>query len=165
VLRFANAAALANGGAAAGVVGQAGFTTGSSGLSAQRIALFHSHISTDATGNLFVADTLNNRALRFATVIPTPPAPPTARPVVRISGAKQVTTSKEFYTVRGTAKAQGGLLRVSYNQNDQGFLLARGKAKWTARLELVRGRNRVVFYAVNREGKLSKPQTIIIFRR
>jgi len=166
VLLFNGAATSANGAPATNLFGQSSWTTGTSGLTAQRIALFYSHISTSATGLVFLADTLNNRVLRFpnSTPKPTPTPTPSKPPTVRINGRAEVFTTKIIYTLSGTASGgSGGIQRVSYNLNKQGYLIARGKLKWSVKLHLRPGRNEVVVYAVDKGGKLSKPKSVLIF--
>lgn len=169
VLQFLGASDLTPGATADGVIGQSSFTSGTSGISSQRIALFYSHVSTDAAGDVFVADTLNNRALRFSVYIPPTPTPtpvPSKPPTVKISAKPEVFTAKTIYTLRGTASGgSGGIQRISYNLNNQGYLFAKGTKKWNVRLQLRRGRNKVVVYAVDKGGKLSKPKSVLIFRQ
>jgi sugar lactone lactonase YvrE len=67
VLRFTNAATKPNGANADGVLGQATFTTATSATTQSGMAGTCS-VSVDAAGNLYVADTYNNRVLRFNAV-------------------------------------------------------------------------------------------------
>ena len=64
VLRFDNAAAKANGANADGVLGQADFTTGTSGLISTKMNR-PMGVYADAAGRLWVCEDDNNRALRF----------------------------------------------------------------------------------------------------
>ena len=64
VLRFDNAAAKANGAAADAVLGQPDLTTGSSGLSATKMAEPFG-VFVDAGGRLWVSEDVNCRVLRF----------------------------------------------------------------------------------------------------
>lgn len=64
VLRFDNAAAKPNGAAADGVLGQPDFTTGSSGLTQNKMFNPNS-VWIDAGGHLWVSDYTNRRVLRF----------------------------------------------------------------------------------------------------
>lgn len=64
VLRFDNAATIASGSGADGVLGQSDFITFASGLSATRMD-GPAGITVSANGTLWVADTFNNRVLRF----------------------------------------------------------------------------------------------------
>ncbi|MDP2365144.1 MAG: T9SS type A sorting domain-containing protein [Ignavibacteria bacterium] len=64
VMRFDNASAKPNGSNADGVLGQANFTTGTSGLSASTMSAPWG-VYADVTGKLWVADRSNNRVLRF----------------------------------------------------------------------------------------------------
>jgi DNA-binding beta-propeller fold protein YncE len=64
VLRFESAAAKANGAIADGVLGQADFTTGTSGLSSTKMNR-PMGVYADVPGRLWVCEDDNNRALRF----------------------------------------------------------------------------------------------------
>jgi streptogramin lyase len=64
VLRFDNAASKANGAAADGVLGQSDFVTGSSGLSANKMAEPFG-VFVDPGGRLWVSEDVNCRVLRF----------------------------------------------------------------------------------------------------
>jgi DNA-binding beta-propeller fold protein YncE/predicted esterase len=64
VVRFENAAAKANGANADGVLGQADFTTGTSGLSSTKMNR-PMGVYADVAGRLWVCEDDNNRALRF----------------------------------------------------------------------------------------------------
>lgn len=64
VLRFENAAAKANGANADGVLGQADFTSGTSGLSSTKMNR-PMGVYADTAGRLWVCEDNNNRAIRF----------------------------------------------------------------------------------------------------
>ncbi len=64
VLRFENAAAKGNGANADGVLGQADFTTGTSGLSSTKMNR-PMGVYADTAGRLWVCEDNNNRAIRF----------------------------------------------------------------------------------------------------
>ena len=64
VLRFDNAAAKANGANADGELGQPNFTSGSSATTQNGLGYPYS-MTVDTGGRLWVADTFNNRVLRF----------------------------------------------------------------------------------------------------
>src|SRR5690606_1625649 len=64
ILRFDGAASKADGAAANGVLGQANFTTSDTGLSANGLNNPQG-VAVDGNGRLWVADTFNNRVLRF----------------------------------------------------------------------------------------------------
>jgi sugar lactone lactonase YvrE len=64
VLRFASGAALANGAAAEGVLGQPNFTSNTSALTASGMNR-PSGVAVDSAGRLWVADGVNARVLRF----------------------------------------------------------------------------------------------------
>ncbi len=65
VLRFANAAAKTNGAAADQVLGQANFVSNGTAVSATRMQAPYG-VSVDVTGTLWVADSFNQRILRFS---------------------------------------------------------------------------------------------------
>ncbi len=66
VLRFADVLALSNGAAPDGVLGEPNFTTGSANARATRAGMSGPMaLALDAGGRLWVADTANNRVLRF----------------------------------------------------------------------------------------------------
>lgn len=64
VLRFASVAALSNGAAAEGVLGQPDVTSSSGAAGASGLSFPHS-LTVDSAGRLWVADTGNSRVLRF----------------------------------------------------------------------------------------------------
>lgn len=64
ILRWDNAASLANGANANGVIGQGNFTNNSGGLGADELTT-PLGLAVDSLGGLFVADAQNNRVLRF----------------------------------------------------------------------------------------------------
>jgi len=170
VVRFDGAAALSSGAPEAGVLGQASFLTGSAGLSAQRLALYADTTTRNATqltidpdGNLWLADSLNNRVLRFIYTAPTPVVPviPTT---VTLTGKKKITTSKANYTLRGTATSSAGIRRVSYNQNDEGYVKATGTTSWKAKIKLPFGRTKIVINSVALDGTVSTPVKVTIDR-
>lgn len=65
VLKFTNAASLPNGAAASVVLGQTNFTTASTGTSQSTFNRTNG-VAVDILGNLWVADELNDRVLKFA---------------------------------------------------------------------------------------------------
>ncbi len=64
VLRFNNAASIGSGAPANGVLGQVDFTDNTPGTSASKLRS-PAGLITDAQGNLYIADQVNNRVLRF----------------------------------------------------------------------------------------------------
>lgn len=96
VLRFDNASAKMNGEAADGVLGQMDFTTGSTGLAANR---FHAPYGVHLTpsGTLWVADRGNNRVLAF----------PAASTLAPGSNASVVLGQNDFITKTQLAPAAG----------------------------------------------------------
>jgi sugar lactone lactonase YvrE len=64
VLQFSNAASATNGASANGVLGQPNFTTSASATS-QNGMYYPEGVAADGSGNLYVAEYINNRVLRF----------------------------------------------------------------------------------------------------
>jgi sugar lactone lactonase YvrE len=79
ILRFANAAALANGASAEAVIGQSDFTTGTAGLPGAGGLNQPFELHVDGSGRLWVSDRNNNRVLMYtgASSLPATGATPT----------------------------------------------------------------------------------------
>jgi len=67
VLRFANAATRSNGAFADGLFGQSNFLANGTGITQSTFGATPWAVAVDTMGNLWVADTTNNRVLRFAS--------------------------------------------------------------------------------------------------
>lgn len=97
VLRFDNAAAKANGSAADGVLGQADFTTKTTGTTATTMNAPWG-VAVDGAGRLWVADRSNSRVLRFDSA------------AIRANGAAaNGVLGQALFTTSTYAKTQGGL--------------------------------------------------------
>ncbi len=156
ILRYADTATLTKGAAASTVVGQANFLTGSAGLSAKNLSLYTGNqIWVDATSSLWVADTLNNRVLRFLADAP---------PTIRVTSSRRVTTTKSKITIRGTAADDIGVRRVSYELGDGPFNRCVGTTNWTATFSIPVGRTRITIQSVDTNEKASAKAFVVVTR-
>jgi sugar lactone lactonase YvrE len=69
ILRFSSASAFSSGAAAEAVIGQANFTTGTTGAASASKLSGPQGIALDSAGNLWVADTVFNRVLCFPSAV------------------------------------------------------------------------------------------------
>ncbi len=144
ILGFPAAAALLPAAPATYVLGQPDFKTGDPGLSDKAFGPPW-RVAGGPAGSLYVADRSNNRVLRFAPVeIVAPPA--VARPVVKISGAKKLTTAKAKLTVKG--KATGQVASVTYRIGGKPARKAKGTASWKFTAALRPGPNKITVTAI-----------------
>ncbi len=153
VLRWDNAADRTDGGNATAVIGQATFTAKLPGLSSKRVALLDGHLGADAAGNLWVADRLNNRVLRFSAT----DNPPT----VAVNGRLSLFTRGSTITLSGTAADDNGIARVSYQLGSRQYVRAQGTTSWRARIKLPEGTNRLNIRSVDTAGQAS--DAVIVF--
>jgi sugar lactone lactonase YvrE len=159
VVRFDNAAAKPNGAPADGVVGQPDFSTTSSGLNAQKFGLPTS-IWVDATGALWVADSTNNRILRFS-----PPKPDTTPPVIKVAGKKKITTTRPRLKIKGAASDASGIAEIRYKLATGGFKKAGGTTTWSFVARLRPGKNLIRVFAIDTVGNQSKTVKLRITRK
>ncbi len=132
VLRFANAAALGNGTAASGVLGQPGLTTcdAAAAPTASTIAA-PSDVAIDSAGRLWVADVGGNRVLRFdqaATKTDGAAADGVLGQSTFATGDAG-TTQSTFRQPLGVAVDAGGTLWVSDTNNSRILRFANAAAK------------------------------------
>ncbi len=163
LLRYDNTSLLGNGDPATGVVGQAGFVTSSSGVTAQKISLQFNHLWVNPAGDLWLADRLNNRVLHFNYV--SPPVVPVVTSTFTLTGGKKIKTTRAVVTLRGTATASAGIRRVSYNLNDEGYVRAKGTTNWKAKIRIPLGRSKIVINSVALDGTISPPLKVIVTRK
>jgi hypothetical protein len=74
----------------------------------------------------------------------------------RITEPKAIRVTNAAITLRGTARGDD-LTSVVYSVNDSPEQPATGTSEWSAEITLQPGVNRVVVYAVDDEGKRSRP--------
>ncbi|MGC1481228.1 MAG: matrixin family metalloprotease [Chthoniobacterales bacterium] len=82
-------------------------------------------------------------------------------------GNRRVTTNNRRFVLRGTATRAAGVSRVFLENNRFRRLEfeASGVARWRARVDLRRGRNRVKVFAEKRNGRTERIGTVIIRSR
>ncbi len=136
VLGFPRAATLGNGASATIVLGQADLGQSKQPAKAsERNFLVAKQICGGPGGSLLIADSALNRVLRFSPLNIVPP--PIAKPSVKISGAKNVTTAKAKLTIKG--KATGQVTSVTA-KIDKKTVKARGTASWSLKVALKPGK-------------------------
>jgi sugar lactone lactonase YvrE len=114
VLRFASGAALVNGAAAEGVLGQPDFTSSSPDTTASRMR-YPLSVAIDNTGRLWVADSSNNRVLRFDSAASKPNGAPADAVLGQLdfTSAIQATTASHMFFPGGVAVDSSGYLWVA----------------------------------------------------
>jgi hypothetical protein len=119
VLRFANAASLANGANAASVLGQSNFTNDTKATT-QNGMDDPIGLAIDASGNLYVVDSKNNRVLRFANAASLPNGANATR-VLGQSGFTNSTkaTSQNGLDTPNDVAVGGGVLYVADTKNNR----------------------------------------------
>jgi sugar lactone lactonase YvrE len=120
VLRFDNAIALANGAPASGVLGQTGFNTNTTGISASQFNAPIS-LSADSSGNLWVVDAFNNRAVRFDNAAAKSNGAPANGVIGQpdFSTTTSATTARQFSLPISVFVDEQGALWVSDNLNQR----------------------------------------------
>lgn len=156
LLRFNNASTKPTGAAADGVLGQPDFT---SNLSAStRRGLVYPNIKpfVDAKGCLWIADSGNNRVLRFS---------PDATPPLLVVTAPGKITKKPKLTFKGTATDAYGISKVEYRIGKGPLKLATGTTAWSFTTKLVKGKNTITVIATDEDGIASPSRVIKITRK
>lgn len=168
---FDDAAGLAIGSPANGVVGQTDFVTDGFGLSASQLTLPATPF-LDASGRLWVPDFINRRVLRFSPVaaptpIPTPtpqptPTPEPERPTLKAKGKTKISTDKKRIVLRGQAFDS---TKVRYKTGKGRFKKVKGASRrWKIRVRL-KSPKTIVRVQATGPGGTSKPIRYIIRRR
>ncbi len=161
VLGFTGAAGLGNGAAATIVLGQPDFQTLQPAPISASVFSSPWQIGGGPAGSLLVVDAGYSRVLRYSPMQPVAPPTP-AKPVVKISGAKKLTTSKAKLTIKG--KATGQVTSVTYQIGSKPAKKAKGAASWKFTAALKPGKNKI---AVTAHGSSwdSAPAKITITRK
>ncbi len=85
-------------------------------------------------------------------------------PAVAVSGAQSITTTASSITIKGTAAAPAGVARVSYQVGTAGYLHAKGTKSWSATITLKKGKSRIEFRSVDKNGDVSDPVYVNVTR-
>ena len=159
---FDNAAAVASGGAASGVLGQTTFTSAASGLTQSAFNL-PSGVFQDVSGHVWVSDFANRRALRF-TALPTPAL---QAPLISLRGKAKRTTAAAKLQIDGLSGDEDGtVVSVKGNVNSGSYTNAKGTSPWhyIAR-HLKYGTNHIKIRAIDNSGLKSAFLRVTIIRR
>ena len=162
VLRFDSASSKSIGANADGVIGQPDFVsslTGSTSENAKRL-FKPRNLQFDSAGGLWVADTEDNRVVRFA---PPAPAKDTIKPVLVIGKYAKMTKASKV-TLQGTASDQGGIKKVQYRIGTATAKIASGTTRWKFSAPLKKGSNKIQVFATDAAGNVSPSKTVIIKR-
>jgi sugar lactone lactonase YvrE len=149
VLYHKNPASKANGAAPDGVIGQPDLTTITAGTTAQKLARPYGGLDFDLTGNLWVADYGNNRALRF------PGDWTVASPQVKGKVPKSPKRGK--LDLKGTAADRSGVAEVRYRVGKGAFKAASGTTAWKLSAKLKPGTNVIEIVTEDGAGNVSAP--------
>ncbi len=164
VMGFPHAATLENGAPAAFVLGQPGLKTAvAPGPPTAKNFGAPFQITGGPDGALLVVDGGFNRVLRFSPVeivVSKPPAP--SQPVVKISGAKKVTTPKAKLTIKGSAT--GEVTSVTYRIGSKPAKAAKGTGSWSIKVALKPGKNKITVTAHGPGGD-STPVKVTVTRK
>ncbi len=164
VLGFPAAAlALASGARATRVIGQPGLGSGGAPASPSERNFSHPwQICGGPGGSLFIADQGYNRVLRFSPTEIVVPVPAPAVPTVKITGKKNLTTTKPKLTIKG--KATGQVTSVTYRIGSKPAKKAKGTASWSIQAALKPGKNKLTVTAHGPGGD-SAPARLTVIRK
>ena len=156
LLRFSSISTKANGAAADGVIGQADFVTGTSAVSSQAFNFPRGTAFVDATGSLWIADSFNNRVLRFA--------PDTKKPTLVVTSNVPGSTTNAKLTIKGTASDNSSVSKVQFQVNGGAAKDATGTTTWQFKASLKPGQNTIKVFAVDSVGNKSVIKTLKVTR-
>lgn len=155
ILRFGNAATLADGAAANLVLGQPDFvTSGAPPVSAANFIAVH--LSGGPDGGVLVSDS-NHRLLRFDPV--------NVAPTITLSGPKSRTTRAKRLVIRGTATDSDGSLASMSGRLNNKTIRVTGTTSWSVNAALKPGRNTIRVQSIDNLGLASGLVTATVTRR
>ena len=156
VLRFNNASTKPSGAAADGVLGQSDFTSGLPATTRRGMNSPGYRPFVDTTGSLWIADSDNNRVLRFS-----PDATP---PLLAVTAPAKV-TKKPKLVIKGTASDTYGISKVEYRIGKGPLRLATGTTAWSFKANLKKGKNTITVIATDVDGIQSLSKVVKITRK
>ncbi|MCP5545547.1 MAG: NHL repeat-containing protein [Akkermansiaceae bacterium] len=151
LLRFDNISSKPSGAAADGVVGQKDFTSSDDTTSARGPIDAYGQPHLDPKGNLWIADTENNRVLRFP--------PDVTKPLLTVKKPAKKVTKKKL-KVSGTASDQYGVAKVQYKLGKGAVKTASGTTSWSFNVKLAEGKNKLTVWSIDSVGNQSPAKTI-----
>jgi DNA-binding beta-propeller fold protein YncE len=173
LLRFSNASTKSSGAAADGVLGQPDFASKLSATTRSGLRSPYGKPFVDNDGRLWVADSYDNRVLRF-TPPPSVVIPPVVPPVVVIDKTAPLLVlstkipklvTKPQLLLKGTASDASGIKSVQYRLGSAAFKTATGTTAWQIKLPLKKGKNTVTLTATDTAGNISQSKLIKINRK
>jgi len=118
-----------------------------------------------STGAATLIGAINgNPTVRALTIAPAS-FPPKLPVTIRAKGPKVISTSAALVTIKGTAKSGAGIKRVDFRVGKAKAKKAKGKTRWTARVPVKLGANKVTIRATGGNDVVSKPARVTIIRR
>jgi sugar lactone lactonase YvrE len=181
VIRFNNASTRTNGAVADAVVGQVNFTNYTATVTMKNLYSPFLKPFVDAKGALWVADTQNNRVVRYPApadvvtppiivnppVTPpvTPPVADTILPILKVAGKVPAATGKKSILIQGTASDSGGIKSVQYVIGRDPQKTATGTTAWQIKPTLKKGKNEISITATDNAGNVSAKTVIKIKRK
>jgi sugar lactone lactonase YvrE len=157
LLRFDKASTKTSGAAADGVVGQADFESNSSATTAQGLYYPTGNMWVDDEGDLWAADSANNRVLRFPAVI--------SQPTLTVTSKAPQTTKKKKLKIKGIATDPNSIISIKYQSGSGPLKTAAGTTNWSFTQKLKKGKNRITIYATDIWGDTSVRRVIRIKRK
>lgn len=151
LLRFDKISSKPSGASADGVVGQKDFTSSDDTTTARGPIDAFGQPHIDSKGNLWMADTENNRVLRFP--------PDLTKPTLVVNTVPKKVTKKKL-KVTGTAKDQYGVAKVQYKLGNGPLKTASGTTSWSFNVTLAQGKNTLTIWSFDSVGNQSAPKKI-----
>lgn len=161
LLGFRNAATRINGAAADAVIGQPDFDSVAPGLAADR---FNGPVglALDDSGRLWVADTANDRVVRFS---PEPSPPDLTGPALTVKTKVPRTTTRSRLRISGVAQDPAGVAFVRYRVGKGSFRNAGGTTSWRFTAPLGKGKNIIEITASDTLGNTSATKRLRVTRK
>jgi len=117
-----------------------------------------------STGAATLIGAINgNPSIRAITIAPAS-FPPKLAVTIRAKGPKVINTSAALVTIKGKAKSAAGIKRVDFRVGKSKAKKAKGKTRWTAKVPVSPGVNKVTIRATGGNDVISKPARVTIIR-
>lgn len=139
-----------------GVIGQPDLVTVTGDTTSQKLGGPYGGLDFDASGNLWVSDYINHRAVRF------PGDFTTASPSLTGKAPKSVT--KGTLALKGTATDPNGIAEIRFRVGKGPFKTAVGTTAWKLSAKLKPGKNTIEILAVDTFGNVSPARLVKVKR-